>query len=394
MYTKTRKRFKFISLLVILKAFLIVNSAFSLPHFALTSGEKCINCHATTQGGGIRNARGRIFNREAALLKPESVQKLYKRMDENSSLFNDRLKLGTDLRFQTARSHKSEDSKRRFFPMQAALNSTCEITNNIFLEASYNFGPKKFFGQQKWTASVIVQPQYSLTQLRIGYFQPSIGIRYDDHTMLIRQVGGAYGSTLIAPNYAEYGAEFTYNKIQWLSLTAGIFDPGSISENFVTNKSGSIVSLIDDISNPSYLGRFEIRKNVLEQTMAVNAGSSLFINGDFYLLNVFSGIGLTKNLSALAEYAHSDKNSVQVTDNFSIDVSYRIFQAFVPYIRYERAVTDASYSGFNFETYTNQAVLGTQIFVHSFVELRPEFRYVDTEMYRSTRYAVQLHLFL
>jgi hypothetical protein len=43
--------------------------------------------------------------------------------------------------------------------------------------------------------------------------------------------------------------------------------------------------------------------------------------------------------------------------------------------------------------YTTQLVLGARLFVLPFVELRPEWRWVDTERYRSSRIAAQLHLF-
>jgi len=38
-------------------------------------------------------------------------------------------------------------------------------------------------------------------------------------------------------------------------------------------------------------------------------------------------------------------------------------------------------------------VLGAHVFVLPYVEIRPEYRIVDTDDFRSTRYAFQLHLF-
>ena len=53
-----------------------------------------------------------------------------------------------------------------------------------------------------------IQPSFKLPRLRIGYFQPSIGVRYDDHTAVVRQIAEGSGPrSLIAPNYAEVGAE-------------------------------------------------------------------------------------------------------------------------------------------------------------------------------------------
>ena len=367
---------------------------YAIPQFALDEGLKCINCHATTQGGGARNQRGKIVSRDTGLLMPESVRNKLGILHDKTTLFNGRFTAGSDVRFQMAKSHKSEDAKRRFFPMQAAVYSTFTVSERLFAEASYNFGPRKFFGQQKWTASAVVQPRNSSTQLRIGYFQPSVGIRYDDHTTLPRQVAGADGSPLIAPNFAEYGAEFNFNKFQWLTLAAGIFDSGSISENVVRNKSGTLVLLIHDDNSFSGLGRFEVREGILDDAVHFNAGSSFFFNGNFNLLNVFSGIGLKDKLSVMVEYSHSSKRNVRTTDNIMMDITCFAFRPLLAFLRYERGTTLESFSGLDFESYSNHGVIGAQIFVMPSVELRPEYRLVDTEQFRSTRFAVQIHFFL
>ncbi|MBK9249183.1 MAG: hypothetical protein IPM69_13985 [Ignavibacteria bacterium] len=43
--------------------------------------------------------------------------------------------------------------------------------------------------------------------------------------------------------------------------------------------------------------------------------------------------------------------------------------------------------------YTQAIVLGAHVFVLPYVELRPEYRIMDTDDFRSSRYAIQLHLF-
>lgn len=334
------------------------------------------------------------MSRSSGMFNPEKITEFQNTINEKNFLFNDRLSLGSDLRFQMARSHKSEDADRRFFPMQAAIYSTCTISDRLFVEASYNFGPQKFFGQQKWTASLIVHPKESFTQLRLGYFQPSIGLRYDDHIMLIRQIAGADGSTLIAPNYAEYGAEFSFNGMNWMTVTGGIFDAGSLSENFVRNKNGTVVSLITDKSTPTALGRLEFRHKLLQEKVPLRAGSSLYANKNFYLLNVFSGIGLYDKLSVIVDYAFSKKSSVRTTNNLLADISFKPYNHLVLFLRGERGKTTESYSGRDFDTYTNQYSAGVQFFLIPSIELRPEYRLVDTEQYRSTRIALQLHLFI
>ena len=77
-------------------------------------------------------------------------------------------------------------------------------------------------GSGRGPRRAIYQPNYNWPALRVGHFQPSIGMRYDDHTMLVRQTPMLPGAaSLIAPNYAEYGAEVHYYKKLWLSQTGG-----------------------------------------------------------------------------------------------------------------------------------------------------------------------------
>ena len=72
--------------------------------------------------------------------------------------------------------------------------------------------------------------------------------------MLVRQTPDVAGATsLVAPNYAEYGAEVHYYKKLWLSLTAGIYSARALSENTVGD-----VSLIEDRDKPSFLGAYRI----------------------------------------------------------------------------------------------------------------------------------------
>ena len=62
-------------------------------------------------------------------------------------------------------------------------------------------------------------------------------------------------------------------------------------------------------------------------------------------------------------------------------------------LRGERGETVSSIGGNDIETHTNQGLIGAQIFLLPYVEVRPEYRIVDTERFRSKRWAVQVHLF-
>ncbi|MFC1539290.1 hypothetical protein ACFL6H_07695 [Candidatus Latescibacterota bacterium] len=368
----------------ILALFLNPKPANSLPQYAVLNGQKCINCHINAQGGGLRNYRGWRYHSSTGLVKPENVKlgSIYAKDSKTNTAFDGKLTYGGDFRVQMARSHKSEDADRRIFPMQASLYSDYEITSWMHAEISYNFGPKKFDGQQAWTSSIIIQPEFSYTQFRVGFFQPSIGIRYDDHIMLVRRTPGADGNAIIAPNYAEYGAEFTYNGFDLFTFTAGVFDAKSLAENFVIDNSGHQVSLIDDKHNPSWLGRIVFwPENFIEQ-ISIFPGVSYYVNNDFSISNLFAGIGILEKISLLTDYSRTVKTDMRSTNNLM-----RLF------IRSERGKTFTNIGGSDLETYTNQGVIGAQILILPYVEFRPEYRIVDTERFRSTRYFAQLHIF-
>jgi hypothetical protein len=384
-----------LSLLLVVAAVFSAEPAVSLPQFAMINGEKCIACHVNALGSGLRTTRGFYEMHEAGLLKPEKVGLggIYRHDRETNRFFGDRFSFGTDMRYQTVRSPKSADANRRYFPMQFALYSTYKIVPWLKAEGSYNFGPKKFLGQQKWTGSFIVQPENSYTQFRIGYFLPSVGVRYDDHTIITRQTAGANGSYLIPPNYAEYGAEFNYNGFDWLTATAGVFSPRSLAENLILDRTGKEISLITDRNNPSVLGRLEFRRRTQDRNVNLWAGSSVLGNGDFNLESIFAGVGLAKQVSLISEYARSDKKGMRRTHNGVIDVSWRVTKPLLFDVRVERGISKFSPDISSSDVYTNRLVLGAQILPIPYIELRPEYRLEDTEQYKSGRLAVQLHVF-
>lgn len=363
----------------------------ALPQFALLTGNRCINCHVTVQGGGLRDELGWYSMHDVGLIDP-SV--LGMSTGSSNTMFDGLVLTGFDLRLQRARSHKSADAESSIFPMQAAIHAALLPAEWVTLEGSYNAGAKKRYnGQQQWSGSAILRPEFSLPELRAGFFQPSIGMRYDDHTMLVRQVAGADGTPLIAPGFAEWGAEISYNSLKWLTVTAGAFDAGSLAENRVTGSDSLQRSLIEDKNTPSMLGRVVFWPRPFGHQVPMYTGVSLLVNGDFSLTNVFAGVGLTDAVSLMAEYARSDKKGLRTTDNVSVDLTWQALDALLVYVRGERGTTTLTALQQETDVYTNQIVVGTQIFLMPFVELRPEYRWVDTEAFTSTRYAVQLHLF-
>lgn len=389
---------------------------FAIPQFSLLTGNRCINCHVNSHGSGLRNELGWYVSHDTRMIKPADVtllNLLYALDGESNSYFDGTLTLGIDARFQYAGSARSVDLPARIFPMQASIYTAYTPIEWLTLEGSYNAGPVRFTGQQAWTASLILQPTILSPRLRIGHFQPSMGIRYDDHTFLSRIIAGANGTNLIAPNFAEYGAEISYEGIKWLSVQAGMFLPRSLAQLSAPNESGDFVSLVpsvikqattantsptaptlqDLILSPTYTGRVVLWLNTEDHALHSYTGASLLTNQTFSYASIFAGLGLTDKVSLMGEYALSGVKQGRQTRNISAELTVQAASWLLPYIRGELGTTTVSAPN-GIDTYfTRQIVLGAQWFVLPYVELRPELRYVETESFQTTRFAMQLHIF-
>ncbi|MBL7990555.1 MAG: hypothetical protein JNN25_03880 [Candidatus Kapabacteria bacterium] len=391
----------------------------ALPQFTLLTGNKCLNCHISTQGGGLRNDLGWYMAKDMKLFSAHSVGLEFIEKAESNSLADGALIFGFDARLQMTRSPRTVNAETRFIPMQTAVYGAWIAAPWLTLEGMVDVGALArqasgaglpFAGQQAWSASAMIQPSLALPQLRIGHFQPSIGIRYDDHTMLVRQVAGANTIPIIAPNFAEYGAELNYDGLQWLSLSAGAYLPRSLAQIRTINKYGESVPLLGDslasaatasnlgtlAASPSYLARFAISPRTDDHVFNSYFGASYFINRSFSMVNIFAGVGLSDRAALQGEYVLSGISEGRQTRNYSVMFTYQALSGLLPFVRFERGITQVSAPNATngiAELYSVQATIGAQIFPLPFIELRPEFRYYDTESFRSTRWNLQLHLY-
>lgn len=381
-------RLWFMSMLFGIAVFGSSGHAEALSQFALVTGNRCINCHTTAQGGGQRDELGQYSMDGVGLVASDFY------LPGRTAFADGRVLVGGDFRLQMVRSHKSPDAKRRVFPMQAAIYGNARMSLVAKVEGSYNFGPKKYDGQRAWTASALVQPNFKWPQVRVGHFQPQIGMRYDDHTMLVRQLPDAVGTrSLIAPNYAEYGAEIHYYRPLWLSVTGGIFTARALSENRVFHN-GESVSLIQDRDHPSLLGHVVLWPKLSAQKLNFYAGGSVLKNKDFRLVNLFGGVGLMDRAALMLEVAHHEKGDLQDGRTATVDVSVQPWAGLLLYARGEHGkMTEQGTMGAGVVTTTRHAVFGAQVFLTPQMELRPEYRILDAKTFRSSRWAVQMHVF-
>ncbi len=408
-----KQRFVITLILATASILRLSNNAVALPQYSLLTGNKCINCHYTTQGGGGRTELGWYSGKDMKLLSARSIGMGGLDEIESNTLADGSLALGGDVRFQSVRSPRSDDATRKLIPMQFALYGSYQATSWLTAEAMVEIGALyldmsgkgvPYNGQQSWMASVIIQPIPKLPALRIGHFQPSIGMRYDDHTMLIRQIPGANGSSLIPPNYAEYGAELSYDGLKWLTASVGAFLPKALAGMTTTTPGGETIpllintvpvdaSLVELVRSPSLSARVVISPRTDDHLVNTYAGASLLTNDVFTLVNAFAGVGLTGKASLMAEYALSGVQNGRQTRAVSIELSAQPFVWLLPFVRYEYGTTQTNPRALPSALYSRQVSFGTQFFPLPFVEIRPEYRLTTTEVYDAKRWTVQLHLF-
>ncbi len=367
---------------------------FALPQYTLITGNRCINCHVNAQGSGLRNDLGFLSTEDISIVsfKDIGLSVLEKNLTTNQ-LLDGKLTYGLDFRMQSARSYLSANSERKLFPMQASAYMAVQPVTWVTAEGQYNFGGVRYIGQQEWAASLIIQPSLDLPSLRAGFFQPSIGVRYDDHTMLVRQQSGATLTPLVAPYYAEWGAEVRYNAPLWLDISGGVFSAKNLSKLYVADTAGFARPIILDSNKMSLNGRIAFTPRFFEETLNTNIGASILNNGDFTMINSFVGIGWQDHASLMIEYMMQGNKNQRQLRSFSSELMYKVYDPLYVYVRAERGNNDNVIKGVATNKYTNQYVFGVQAFILPFIELRPEYRIIDTEEYYRTRWTVQLHVF-
>ena len=388
----------------------------ALPQFSLLTGNRCLTCHVNAQGGGIRSELGCYVDKDASMLTPKDIpllRELYALDGESNSYIDGQLTIGMDLRGQMTRSPIRDAAPRKFFPMQLALYGAVKLNGLEWLTLEGGFDAASLWesargtyrGQSGWTASALIQPGITLPLLRVGHFQPTIGVRYDDHTMLIRQVAGAFPKPLIPPMYADWGAELQYDGLQWLSLSVGAFLPQNLSAINTEYRDGSFGSIIGNtiapdssfarqLRSPTLTGRVKFWLRTEDHALNSYLGSSILANGNLQMLSIFAGVGLTDKLSLMGEYLIADVSKSFSARNWTLELTYRPFAWLYPYVRYEQGRTE-SLVNINEKntTFANNLTVGVQWFPLPYIELRPEWRFYDNERVTATRWNLQVHFF-
>jgi hypothetical protein len=203
-----------------------------VPRFSITAGSPCTTCHVNPTGAGLRNAIGFESMDDVGLIEYG--------ITPHNALFDDLLSVGLDLRLLAVRLGAPEippgqteivEPDLTVIPMQLQPYIGLNLHETLWVYASWTAGPNTvsdgklcdtvFAGQSCFDVAVQWQPDPSVPMLRAGMIQPSIGIRRDDHTIYIRGDAADRRAPLIPPNYADWGAEFSYQPVSWFRGEVG-----------------------------------------------------------------------------------------------------------------------------------------------------------------------------
>ncbi len=388
------------SLIIALFATVAVTSA--LPQFSLLSGNRCSNCHVAPSGGGLRTELGWYAWYDVGVIPRDST--IFSWMypeDQSNEYLDGALLLGTDIRVQTARSFTDSAAKRAYFPMQATLYGAYRPIKALTIEGQFNFAALRtapntderiqFPGQRMGAFSAILQPDRSLPQVRIGFFRPSVGIRYDDHTMFpYNYVTSSARQNILAPDWAEWGSELTWESERWLTVNLGIFGSEGLSQVRLSDGLSSYSAVQGD--QATITARAMVWPRFFEDKVNTYAGGSLMLNNEFQMVSVFGGIGLTDAAYLMFQLTETSLENVMSSTTGMVELGWQVYSPLIVYARYEHGVTSQQRAPSDVSI--TSGVIGAQVFVLPFVEVRPEYRLWDTALDGvATRWAVQLHLF-
>jgi hypothetical protein len=349
----------YFSLLISLFLF---SSVYSLPRFAVRLGDKCVDCHYNPTGGLIRNENGWNYGKNilSAISPREQDFAMSPKIGEN-------ITLGLDYRTQFI--YSSEKDRADFQQMTGSIYTNVALSEKINLLARYDFI------YDIWEAYGVAYILPGDGYLKVGSFEPYYGIRIDDHTAYTRG-GDMYllfstgrNGLIYNPLYTEVGLEIGYQFSNLAFLTA------SVGNNLTDNRALT--------KNPTYTARLELDPRIGRVNLMVGgsyAYTSLIqgtpngpeaMPADFY--GVFAGLGY-KRFSLLAEYdIGNDVSSDSTKSNYAMaELAYVITLGLEAVVRYDRVDPNIDVSNDELQ----HIILGLEWFPYSFIEIRPQYRFI------------------
>ena len=354
-----KKSIIYFSFLIIL---ICLDTGNSLPRFAIRLGDKCVDCHYNPTGGIIRNEGGWNFGKNilSAISPREQDFIMSPKIGEN-------ITFGLDYRTQFI--YSTQKDRADFQQMTGSIYTNVGLAKEINLIARYDFI------YNIWEAYGIANILPGGGYLKVGTFEPYFGIRLDDHTAYTRG-GDMYllftngrNGLIYDPLYTETGLEIGYQFGNLAFLTA------SVGNNLTANRSLT--------TDPTYTARLEIDPKI-GKVYLMFGGSYAYTSliqgtptgpatmpADFY--GFFTGIGFDR-LSLLAEFdLGNDVSSDSTKSNYAMaELSYVITLGLEAVVRYDRVDQNINVSNDELQ----HIILGFEWFPYSFIEIRPQYRFI------------------
>lgn len=397
------------------------------PRMSLTAGTPCIACHVNPTGGGGRTEVGwGAMSRVGAVTWSDlGVDSLHEA--ESNGWADGRIAVGLDFRLQAARlGNPTLDESLgpddpvvpdyTVFPMQLQPYLVLQPIEGLSLYGTFAAGPETFRGKlcdevfpgmSCFEAFALYEPSGALPTVRVGVFQPAIGVRHDDHTLFVRGDARDRRRPIIAPNYAEPGAEVLLQPLTWLRAEVGAYAPQGLDKTLNGAVSTADLWPVAYNARLTFLPYLRIPIEVpaeddgfgddgfgdepATEDYVINTwiGASAYGSGDFLLLNGFLGVGIHEGVALVAEVSHSQRTLDYDTLNAWVGLTYTPWAWLTGALRAERAQTQTEVD----KEITWSYVAGLEFFPIPGVEIRPEYRLVQTESYLFGQATAQLHLF-
>ena len=363
-----------INLCLFLSFFIFLNtSTFSLPRFAVRLGDKCIDCHFNPTGGIIRNEDGWNYGKNIlSAISPRDTDFMV------TPKIGDNIYFGLDYRTQYL--YSQEKNRTDFQQMNGSIYTDIGLAKNINLLGRYDFI------YNIWEAYGVAQILPNNSYIKVGSFQPNYGIRIDDHTAYTR--GGdfalisAEGSQglIYTPYYTEAGIEAGANISDWGLFTASA--GASIVQN--TPAGGTLRK------DPTYTARLEVDPHIGRIGLMFGASyASIKVphKADFY--GGFAGVGY-KRFSLLTEFdAGQDVTQEGLKSNYAMaEAAYVITLGLEAVVRYDRFDPSTS----NNDDELQHIVVGFEWYPYSFIEIRPQYRFMlENPTVKNDAAVIQFH---
>jgi len=379
----------------------LATGALALPRMTLTVGSRCSNCHVNPQGSGLRSDTGFYAMAQAGAWTWDKVglPALHDVSDNQWRIGPATVTAGFDARLQMARlgsPHWSDDGKatvapaRAFIPMQLTPGVAVKLAEWLHAVGSVNVsslpqvaGGRRYPGQSHFDAWLQARPGLSWPTLRAGMIQPTIGVRHDDHTILLRRNPLRPGQPTLPPYWNELGAEVSYEGQHLWSAEAGAFlarglaqsDPGAVGDgDLITTARATLAPSFDDLGLNTWLGASWLRAGALSLYGAhLGVGKPYWgaIQADAVVTRAAGG---RETLAWMVHASHPWQD-------------WCVFEA-----RFERATGSEAAAGKSSSAEITSIVAGVQFIPLPGIELRPEYRLMKTKEWTLGQWAAQFHL--